>query len=705
MKKLLPILCAQIGLLVGGVGAYLLFDESEPPRESHAAQDIPRTRRPQQLQPLPPKPGPEPAGDGEITGRVYFGNGAPLAGVAIFATPQLPRDAAAGVSEQLAAYADRRARERALMREANTDDSGSFRVTGLDPALLYAIKPQLEGYRFQQERGARRDYVRVGTGISFTAERAVTVTGVVTLPDGRPPDHVRIVLNPMGPGHAVYWHWTPLSRTYQLEPGDYTFTATSGRRGEFKVTDQPATVRADEPTLEIRLKASPGIAGHVIPAHGIQNMLEVHLLEPTNGKFPATPPGRHEPNARSETLWDIKGYSFAFLDLNPGVYRLMVAHGNSVVATRDITVTDGLEDGTIELPQPDRADFIVVRVIGPEGPLDKDVNVGLLFVIPNRGFGGHTVIYNRGNGEYWLSRDEHRFEGGEGHYKVSASSEKLGTREQEYQRTDTHTINFTFGDPAFVLIEVVGFAEYAHNDALRIAVYPTGEMPDSARGRDGGVQATRDKDNRGIIRYGPTDPGEYTLGVTVHDRDAFGVLTAERRAIHLRSGEQRIQVTPPQLYSVTVNVPEQYRTHALEIQHLQQTGYRKSAPRSGQAEIKFDHLLAGDYSLHTVQAGTMKISIPQMAGEVTFAPLPFNALLVDGNLEGEDFPLHPGDYVLEIDGTPLSDAQENQRLWAQAWAGDSTTFMVAREGRRFTVTFNPKALKKGRLRAHNARYD
>jgi S1-C subfamily serine protease len=101
----------------------------------------------------------------------------------------------------------------------------------------------------------------------------------------------------------------------------------------------------------------------------------------------------------------------------------------------------------------------------------------------------------------------------------------------------------------------------------------------------------------------------------------------------------------------------------------------------------------------------MKISIPQMAGRVTFAPLPFNAYLVDGDLEGEDFPLHPGDYVLEIDGTPLSDAGENQRLWAQAWAGESTTFLIAREGRRFTITFNPKALKKGRVRAYNARYD
>jgi hypothetical protein len=81
-----------------------------------------------------------------------------------------------------------------------------------------------------------------------------------------------------------------------------------------------------------------------------------------------------------------------------------------------------------------------------------------------------------------------------------------------------------------------------------------------------------------------------------------------------------------------------------------------------------------------------------MAGQrITFAPLPFNAYRLEAanRNAASDVGLADGDIVLEIDGSALAENYARRfELSEASRAKESTTWIVLREGRRLTVTFD-----------------
>jgi hypothetical protein len=721
MKKLLPFLCAVVGLIAGGAVAYVVASEDAPPQTPQAAVVEPdatgNTREPEGSQPTssatvtqkPGEPKSAPADDGVITGRVSLLDGGKLRGVRIIATPLLQSGEPApdaSVHDQVEAFASHRARERELRGTAETEGNGAYRVAGLQPDLLYALTPILEGYRFRADRGNRVTHYKVGGEVDFTAEPIVRVSAKVRLPDGSTADFAQIVYESQGSGQRRYWYWNPLNASDDAPPGEYLLSVEAGEFRQYRASGVTLSLRHGEPAapLEIDLAASPGIIGRVNPPAGMDTQLRIHI-DRVDG---ATPPDAGHPRSREAMLRErgehLSGHNlfrFAFLELAPGKYRLRVRQGNTDVKAQEVTVTNALVEVELDLPEPEPADFIIMRVVGPDGPITGDVEIYLHFNDGNRGFSGGTAVINRGNGEYWIAREAHRFSTDGGSYEINVSSRKYGRTKRAYGRADTHIVEVTFNVPTYINVEITGWDAHEQKEQLTVTVVAASEQAN----RGNRLHPARQDTPTGTMRFGPLEPGDYVVALLVRNQSRSDEFPLDRREFRAAPGENTVRVTPQTLYSFTVIVPEEYRKEQLNLELLTDRTWHMAQRKSGEPEVEFTNLIAGEYKLQCLPSGVMKVSLPQAAGQrILFQPLPFNAYLVTGG-GGVDIGLKDGDHVVEIDGTVISGMRQRQQLVADAIKKESTTWVVIRDGARVSVTFDGREWRNAGFRGESARME
>ncbi len=686
MRKLIPVVFTLIGLLAGLPVGYLAFADWGPP-----AADAPTIRQDYSVAPAAtapaaaPEPAPRPVEKlrkqpvemAEISGRVTLEDGTALAGVEVRATPRITAQSEdASPAASVEDFARRRASQRELRRSALSGPDGLYRVERLDPALLYILEPELAGYSFRPDRMGRMTTFVPGRTVNFVAEPSVHVLCDVTLPDGQAPPLARITLSPAG-GRATTWLWSPQFNSRDLPPGLYSVSATAGHHNEYLASDVQLQLEpgAQQRRLELRLEARSAIIGRVIGADGIQPILEVQLE------------GALDPRNALRRLTGRMNDRFEFLDLAPGEHTLVVRHVGVEIARKTVTLTGGIVETVLDMSEIDPANYIVLRISGPDGPIRAEVHLTLNVVYPGGTTSARVGSIRRVNGELWLARTDPMIPQENGHYRIGVRVDGMGTKEIDYEHDHINAVDVVFEQPGFLTVEVDGGATSRAPTSFTVgvvaAIVPAGvQRQDTAPRISGGA-------NPGVHRFGPLMPGEYVVSLYTFGSESRPGAAVLSRVVRIGSGEHHETLAAPPLYNVTVEVPAEYRDSPPRIVPVGDREARQDSA-AGSAEVQFRDLVAGEYRLRSVKYGEMRISVPEVAGRsVRYDPKPYDSLrLYPYGRASVDLGLRAGDCVVEIDGKPMTDRSERHRHLNEAIRKESTTWVILREGKRIPVTFD-----------------
>lgn len=696
MKKLLPYLCALAGVLVGAIIGYAAAPEAEKPQPQPAAIERPAVP---QRQPAPVAK-PEPIQhDGQISGRVLTADGKPLAGVQIRATP-MTEDGLTGATpeQELRALAE----ARLLARAAASEDDGSFALTEIDPARHYSLEARLDGWSFRIE--GQQQAFSAGSEVEFTATTSALLRVSLRLPDGRAPHIGRIILmRDREADSRQFWTWTPFNTEYALTPGEWSLEIAAGEFHEFVAKPRTVSITPGKPIepLEIQLEALHGIVGRVIPAAGMGDArLAVRLLQEVRGEF-VNPQGAEGRSVQPQVILGM-GWRFQFIGLNPGRYRLELLQDETAIDGWDVTLDNGTFSVELRAPEPDPNEYIVVRVSGPEGPIIRGLQFVLMVVQGTRTSSGGSRTIDRGDGEFWLSRLDSRFTGDDGWYVVRIQSRRYGDRDFRYERADRSPLEVVLEPPAFVVVEIVGFDEHPQKSEFSVHVAPMDESDSRLSNRipGEGTGATR--------RFGPLEPGEYVALFNIEQRERWATITLDKKTVNAAPGDNTVRFTAPPLYSVTIEIPEQYSNNQISI--LDAVSYAQHGSTDGQAESEhtFDRLPPGEYVVMANPAGVMRVSLPQADGQrILFQPLPLNAYLLQarGRPSEVDIGLKDGDIVLAMDGNSLQDYDRRRDFMRESLAQETTTWTILRNGQRMNITFKSADWQRAGLFTQPARVD
>ncbi len=738
------VLCTLAGLLVGAVVGWVLAPKA--PENQAQPFDVATAASPDNYKPASPKPKPENPetatpgdggagidvagwiadvragavrGNGEITGSVKLKDGSPLPGVAIRSTPvfpqaDLPPDAT--LEQEVKAHALQVMNDQAGGGAARTDADGNFRLTGLDESCLHRVEAQLDGYEIGQIGGRGAEHHATGKEAHFLAKAVVWVTADVRMPDGTPAEmaQISISMDVDRPPGWTNWFWTPTDPKRAIEPGEWKLEPRGGvhNEGSAEAISIKLVAGVQHPTLVINLKTRPGITGVVRVPFGDdpnQTRIGVQLHKETDGAHSEVAKDRRDYGDRTRnvgSLWQGK-VRFQFLDLEPGAYRVVVLVQGIESVTQDVQVSDGIEQVDLLAAMPEREHFLVARVTGPDGPMDKDVYFRVSAVSGGSRSSGSASALNRGNGEYWIARSELREREGKDYtYTLSAVSTTLGSRDLVVDRESQGVHEFSFALPAFVTVTIAGFDTHPRKSDMHADVRKPGDGRRSSRHMR---RLMDDESARAVRRFGPLVPGEYVVELLLDTGPHPEPVTMDSKGIVLKSGEQDVHLTAHELHEFIVVIPPEYRAHQLHLRHTADWDYAMYQGKPGGEEYTFTGLIPGDYELSDRSTGSMIVRMPQSSGQrVTFAPLPYNALRLSypfRSWSGKDIGFKPGDIVVQMDGSGIANAEQFHKALEDAKGRDSATWVVRRNGTSVTVTFNPKDWNEARLIPEACRAD
>jgi hypothetical protein len=544
----------------------------------------------------------------------------------------------------------------------------------------------------------------------------VWVTADVRMPDGSAAEVAQITISEDvdRPPSWTNWLWTPMNPKRAFDPGEWKLAPRGGVHNEGSADPISIKVIAGEPqpTLLINLKTRPGIVGAVRVPFGDdpnQTRVGVQSHKEVNGVYADAYEGRRDSGDMARnvgSLWQGK-VRFHFLDLEPGAYRIVVLVQGIESTAQDVPVTDGIEQVELLAVMPAREHFFVARVTGPDGPMDKDVYFRTSAVSGGSRSSGSASALNRGSGEYWIARTELREREGKDYtYTLTAVSTTLGARDLVVDRESQDVLEFSFAPPAFVTVTIAGFDAHPRNSDIYADVRKPGEGRRASRHMR---RLMDDEKARAVRLFGPLVPGEYVVELLLDTGSHPEPFTVDSRVLVLKPGDQDVQLTAHPLHEFTVVIPPEYRAQQLQLRHAADWDYSMYQSKPGGEEYTFTGLIPGDYELSDRSTGSMIVRIPQSSGaRVTFAPLPYNALRLAypfRSWTGKDIGFKPGDIVVQMDGSGITNAEQFSKALEDAKGRDTATWVVRRNGTSVTVTFNPKDWNETRLMPEACRAD
>jgi len=632
MGKALPLVVAAF---LTGLGAgYLLRPDAPPARgtvrriptapvdpEAPAAGGPMRTIS-ERLASAPVDP--IPTGDGRITGSVTDPQGGPVSGALVVATPHYDWSAAPGTKRHRGVAAppsldwdlEEAVRTRLAYyrwmhearRQARTDPDGFYRIEKLAPGK-HSLIAYVQGCEVVAKAGSNAYQAMDGDRIDFVAYPLVVVPVDVRLPEGTRPREaaVNCTQRVESSSQSRRRLWTSDQRWIELRPGGYELTALVDEPGRtLRSASQAIVVKAGEtpselvfllrerPSLRVRAVLPPGFAPqpvsiHAAALHGDVSPDPRSLLD---GSLQAG--ARRINNLETIRLWS---------DLPPGAYLVgaSFADPKKIDVSRVVEVRRGTTTVTLEMPPPDPAAFVHVRVLDPGGDLLSGAKLRPGYR-SDRGWGTKTVpVLRLEDGSSLL----HTFDPGPDHSNVShfvhAVAPGYGSRDQDYEPGRAEEVVLRFEDPALVEVTVAGFAGRGLQGALRIGLRSRGS---SNAGRRYPGYGGRKPDEEGRLQMPPVQPGAYEI---VLFAEPYGrSVPIGRTPVTLGSGNRRITIPLPQLYTLRIHVRaalsrlDLYTWNAsLEVRRLVYS--RGDVPEA--AELACRMLPAGTYKLRAVRAG------------------------------------------------------------------------------------------------------
>ena len=524
-------LTVALAVVALGVGIWIGYGS----REKRAPTRTPESAH--EARPTPVETPPTASG-GTYEGTVALSDGTPVAGVRIFA---------------MAEDADTEPR-------TTTDANGHYRIDGL-PADRYMLHAQRDGYRITLSPEWTSATIPVDERVDFVATKLRVCTVEVRLPGGGRAEHANLHWTPRPP--RTQYNWTPKLNSFELSPGAYEVSATSGSHRELQ--SKPVAV-PDTPELDVivlQLESRTGIRGTVIVPPGAKPRgLEVRI-----GPAHQYRADRAFRFGRSPRLRGTKN-AFVQLDLKPGTYKVVALLGhNRIVAETEVTIANGIAECELKLESSAPERSRVVRVLGPDGKPVPNVGFSCRYSGPRGGAAGPCTVAERDDGSFLVSplRIDHETEGGQ--WTLSVGSRELGAIRRVFDPDDPTEFLIEFPAPAHVRVAVDGAAKLP--GMLFVHVQPAGE-PDAQRGF-----SASNIDASGIAKLGPVPSGDVEILLGVQQGTLFWPVT--RKTVRLQAGDNTASITAPVLYDVKVvsaapPKPETSPTHRVLLRPVGKDG-------------------------------------------------------------------------------------------------------------------------------------
>jgi hypothetical protein len=627
----------------------------------------------------PPKPG-----VGRITGRVTTSDGKPVAGAAVSAWPQNPDEnpwaADLSMEEKLERYfRSTHFSERGKV-SARTDADGRYALGNLGD-YRYSVRATADGYECTAAGGAAWN-VEPDAEVNFSAQPACVLDFDIRLPDGTQPKSADITLR-WGNGESRQY-WTPNRPRPSQRPGQYRMQVTAGKAEEFASETFDIKLRQGDPPLKmtIQLEAASGISCDIRYPPGIANIEEVYghgsdvrvLLVPDP---PAEPPAETDYGYEGVSMW--RGSRLSFLSLDPGRYRLVAHVRNRLLAWQDVTLGNELLKVTLQVPEPDPADFFVVRVYGADGALIRDAQVK--YRAPGMADERGNVI-RHDDGSFRLRRGANV----RGGYDVTASSETLGQLTVRYEANATHDLEIRFGQPARLTVLLPGVSAHRLRERLvaRLMLEQSDGRWNGMPPKGGYQEAEGLKSDK--LEYEPIAAGRYRFYLALKG-NSVGVLAEV--LFEVATGTETIQTCLlPELYSLTVILPDGKKPGLLYVRSSDGKSSRSVAGNDIRQRTVIDGLTAGDWVIVT-DTGEMPVRITGET-QVVLAERPFDCLRISGLKPGgrlEALGLRNGDLLIGVDGEPFASLSTLRTQASFSYTKDNTTWSVIRNGATLSITF------------------
>lgn len=691
-----------IALAAGGGVGYLLGSNSsataqrtgrqdqltyEPPRVERDPQQ-PRTGLTTALDDLPvPK---FPVGTGTITGTVKTDDGKPLRDVMVRATLRWrrsgrsywqwqgapPEDSLEETVRRTVEYYHRR---RGTRRDATTAADGSYTVEGLVESERYNLQAYLPDYKLTARSGHQAYEVAPGARIDFVAKPVARLHVDVVLPDGSRPERAHLTFRQKNRSETAQWDLG--YPTVGVTPGTYALTATLD--GDSDYTAEPVEVEVfhdkPNPPVTIHMRSQPGIRATVkLPEGATVQYLEVRAIKMRPGE---PPPLDRLRDGKSSYL----GHgSYTFKDLAPGRYLVAVALTDTVLDSRTVDVTDHMVRCDFDIKEFNSADFLSVRVLGPDGKPVPEVRFTTAYrtKTSSSSRGGYAIALK---GRYLVAH--HKGDAAGGTNYVTARSDKYGTKEIAYSRAKTRELEIRFGAPAKLTVTVTGYTGSTQGK-LAVGLARKGAQRHRAYRKEQKVPAN------GTLTLGPTEAGEYELRLYVqvgrHSR-----LRVSATPITLSAGDNTATVAAPRLYALTIVVADGRGQVQIAPDPRGAGSFHAYQSLGKTGRVTFQNLVAGRYK---VTNGDEEMVVDLRATQtVTFEAQTINAMRVTVTDPRGAFAtagLVHGDLIIGVDGTEFKN-RRHMMIMIMASGKEPITLNILRGGRRIDLTVNVQSLRGG----------
>lgn len=573
--------------------------------------------------------------------------------------------------------------------EAVTDSDGKYVLEGLAANAEYTLRAYLVEHEVRPAGSSPKYRFRPGETADWIARSVASLRVDVLLPDGRRPDSALIHCKRGNETSTRMWNQG--RPEIRLVPGRYELSATA--------KDGPEEFKADavgyevspgrnERTAVFRLRGSPGIRGEVRFKNGMKfRTARVYALRFAGD----TPPSEEQLSKRGKETWVWFGEggdkSYAFQDLPPGRYLVGVGARRGILFHTEVAdVGNRMTTCDLEVTRIDPEDYVVLHVFGPNGEPVTDLDIDTSYETSTSSSSGGGTWARRDDGAYIVFHHGHDFEDG-GTYKIEATSKEYGRKSVSYKRGETHELEIHFRAAAQMEVEVRGFADHPHATSFTFALI--------AKDDDSPVQS-KAPDATGALTLGPLETGEYEL-VTYVSEEAHERIVAERQAVTLRPGTNRITVALPRLYPLTIMADAGTQLLLSRIDDAERGRMAKKCNDNGRAA--FAALPAGRYQILSwgPGGGQMEVTLPGPA-LVTFKPGKLDALRVTvtdpaGTIAKAGF--QDGDLVIALGGKEFENLSQLQMLMASAMGKKEVTFTVLRGGQQLELTVKIQDMMRG----------
>jgi hypothetical protein len=447
-------------------------------------------------------------------------------------------------------------------------------------------------------------------------------------------------------------------------------------------------------TIPVQLKAVPGILCRVVVPEGWANPDKVSLELLRN--HPEGPP---QLPISSETLQPIGlRRQVRFSGLEPGRFRLTAFVDFIPVAWQDVTLGEESLTVTLEVPDQDAGDFLVVHVFDPEGNAVRDVRLNaLLYIDANiRHRAGSNRVLHRKDGSFWVRRPQPEDPavppGARRWLQIEANSPAYGIKTVVCADERAETV-IRFAEPARLTVEVPGAGAVADRFNLRGLLYRKhGEddmwLPAGEAGAD-----FRRKAGEKPLEFGPLAPGRYRFLLgrqrdraddgSTRRTDDFGLWEFD-----VASGPNR-QVCPmPRLFTLTLAIADLRAVDSISLRRVERESWVRLERSKIAARTAIAELPEGDWIVQTGH-GQMPLRLTadtEIALHLRrYDCLELRRIAPGGKLAALGF--RAGDKLIAIDGLTWESITELDSQRHSSLRKATTTWTLLRDGAQVTLTF------------------